>query len=94
MPRRNRCLELFKGTGSVGGVCEELGYDVVSLDINARYNATYCCDILDFDYKAFMLLLGTFIRGQGPCNRTLTPTGLPGLRLPYNLHYHDRVALQ
>ena len=48
MPSRKRCLELFKGTGSVGRVCEELGYDVVSLDINPRYDATYCCDILNF----------------------------------------------
>ena len=67
MPSRKRCLELFKGTGSVGSVCEELGYDVVSLDINPRYAATYCCDILNFDYKAFKPGYFTIIWASPEC---------------------------
>ena len=67
MPRRTRCLELFKGTGSVGRVCEEMGYDVHSLDIKPKYDPTYCCDILDFDYKAFKPGYFTIIWASPEC---------------------------
>jgi hypothetical protein len=40
-------LELFKGTGSVGKVCEGLGHNVVSVDINKKFNPTHLCDIMD-----------------------------------------------
>ena len=43
-----RVLELFSGTGSVGKVCEEFNYEVVSLDLE---NATINTNILDWDYK-------------------------------------------
>ena len=46
-----RLLELFKGTGSVGRAFEALGWDVTSLDIDPKANATYTCDIADFDYR-------------------------------------------
>ena len=42
-----RCLlELFSGTGSIG-------WEVVSLDIDARQNPTITADILDWDYTTF-----------------------------------------
>jgi len=44
-------LELFSGTGSVGKCAKELGYDVVSVDIDGRADIT--CDIMDFDYKSY-----------------------------------------
>jgi len=43
-----KILELFSGTHSVGKVCKELGYDVVSLDLA---NADINIDILEWDYK-------------------------------------------
>lgn len=43
-----KVLELFAGTHSVGKVCEELGYEVVSLDLKG---ATINIDILEWDYK-------------------------------------------
>ena len=43
-----KVLELFSGTGSVGKVCKEKGYTVISLDLN---NADINTDILDWDYK-------------------------------------------
>ncbi len=46
-------LELFKGTGSVGKCCKELGWNVVSLDIDKKYNPTHLCNILDFDYTQY-----------------------------------------
>ena len=45
-----KLLELFSGTGSVGKVAKELGYEVVSLDLkNADINA----DNLHWNYKQF-----------------------------------------
>ena len=43
-----KVLELFSGTHSVGNVCKELGYEVVSLDLT---NADINIDILQWDYK-------------------------------------------
>ena len=44
-----RLLELFSGTGSVGNVFREHGWDVVSLDRDMP--ADISTDILDWDYK-------------------------------------------
>ena len=46
-----KVLELFSGTGSVGKVCKEIGWDVTSLDIDIR--ADINCDILEWDYKVY-----------------------------------------
>ena len=43
-----RVLELFAGTHSVGKVCKELGYEVVSLDLAG---ADININILEWDYK-------------------------------------------
>ena len=48
-------LDLFSGTQSVKKVCDDLGYDYVSLDIDKESNPTICIDILDWDYKTFFL---------------------------------------
>jgi len=44
-----KVLELYSGTGSVGKVCKERGFDVVSVDIDGR--ADINIDILKWDYK-------------------------------------------
>lgn len=46
-------LELFSGTKSVGKVCDKLGWDSVSVDIEKKFNPTHLCNILDFDYKQY-----------------------------------------
>ena len=48
-------LELFKGTGSFGKAIKEIypEANIISLDILAKYEPTYCCDILDFEYKQY-----------------------------------------
>ena len=46
-----KVLELFSGTGSVGKVCKELGYDVLSLDLELP--ADINIDIMDWDYKQY-----------------------------------------
>lgn len=45
-----RLLELFSGTGSIGRAFEALGWDVISVDNDPRSNATFCCDVLEWDY--------------------------------------------
>jgi hypothetical protein len=51
-----KVLELFSGTHSVGKVCKELGYDVVSVDLEQHKGydpPTHKVNILDFDYKQY-----------------------------------------
>ena len=45
-----KVLELFSGTGSVGKIAKELGWEVVSLDLK---NADIETNILDWDYKIY-----------------------------------------
>ena len=61
-----RVLDLFSGTHSVGKVASALGYEVVSLDLS---DATICCNILEWDYKA-AFSVGHFdiIWASPPCN--------------------------
>jgi len=37
----------------VGKVLEEMGYEVVSLDFNKKFNPTICVDICDWDYTDY-----------------------------------------
>lgn len=51
-----KILELFSGTGSVGKIAKEKGWEVVSVDIRAyKYHEppTHLIDILKFDYKKY-----------------------------------------
>ena len=43
-----KLLELYSGTHSVGNVCKEKGWEVISLDLE---NADINIDILKWDYK-------------------------------------------
>ena len=45
------CLELFSGTHSVGKVCEQLGWNTVSVDM--LLPADHQVDIMSFDYKQY-----------------------------------------
>ena len=46
-----KVLELFSGTRSVGKICDELGWESVSVDL--LLPADHQCDIMDFDYKQY-----------------------------------------
>lgn len=48
-----RLLELFCGTKSVGKKFEEIGYEVISLDYNPKFNATHTEDFLTWNYKQY-----------------------------------------
>jgi site-specific DNA-cytosine methylase len=69
-----RVLELFSGTGSVSKVCDQLGYEVVSVDINDQYHEpTIKTDIMTWDYKS-EYPVGYFdtVWASPPCN-TFSP---------------------
>jgi len=59
-----RVLELFSGTGSVGRVCKQLGYDVISLDLKG---ADINCNILDWDYTTYETGYFDIIWASPPC---------------------------
>ncbi len=46
-----RLLELFSGTGSVGKIFKARGWEVVSVDCDAKMQPTIVADIGTFDYK-------------------------------------------
>lgn len=48
-----RTLEVFAGTQSFSKGIRELGGETVTVDILPKFNPTFCCDVNNFDYKAF-----------------------------------------
>jgi hypothetical protein len=60
-----KLLELFSGTKSVGKVAENLGYEVISLDLK---DADINCNILDWDYKVYPTGYFDVIWASPPCN--------------------------
>tara|TARA_R100000700_G_C3129909_1_gene115542 strand:+ start:321 stop:905 length:585 start_codon:yes stop_codon:yes gene_type:complete len=59
-------LELFSGTGSAGKVCKEIGWNVISLDIDER--ADIVCDILTWDYTKYSKDYFSLIWSSPPCD--------------------------
>jgi hypothetical protein len=47
-----RSLDLFCGTKSFSKIADEIGYETYTLDILERFNPTYCCDLMEWDYKS------------------------------------------
>ena len=46
-----RALVLFCGTGSVDRALERAGFEVVSVDLEPKFNPTHVADILTWDYQ-------------------------------------------
>lgn len=61
-----KVLELFSGSHSVGKVCEELGYEVLSVDIDGH--ADINMSILDWDYKSYKPKEFDYIWASPPCH--------------------------
>jgi len=60
-----RVLELFSGTGSVGKVCNQLDWEVVSVDM--LLPADHQVDIMEFDYKQYPKDYFDIVWGSPPC---------------------------
>ena len=74
-----KLLQLFSGTGSVGKVAMDLGWEVTSLDLK---NADINTNILDWDYKQFEPKYFDFIWASPPCTeyniaKTTAPRNIP-----------------
>ena len=74
-----KLLEMFKGTGSVGKVAKQLGWNVISLDLDPIFTPDIETDILDWDYKKYQKdnnYKPDFIWASPPCN-TYSPLAYP-----------------
>ena len=60
-----KLLDLFSGSGSIGNVAKELGYEVISLDKDME--ADIKCNILDWDYKIYPNKYFDVIWASPPC---------------------------
>ena len=60
-----KVLELFSGTRSIGKVCDQLGWESVSVDL--IMDANHKCDILDFDYKQYSREDFDIVWASPPC---------------------------
>lgn len=60
-----RLLELFAGTGSEGRAFRDLGWEVISLDINPGH--TIQADILTWDYRTFPPGYFDCVHASPPC---------------------------
>ena len=63
-----KLLDLFTGTGSVARVAESLGYDVTSLDADARCNPDIRADINSFDYTVWSPGEFDIVWASPPCD--------------------------
>ena len=52
MVHRPKMLDLFLGTGSVGRVFTERGFEVTFVDNQAHFKPTIVADVLEWDYKS------------------------------------------
>ena len=64
---KKRVLDLFSGTGSVGKVFAENGYEVTSVDIERKYNPTWCGNVLEWNYKQYPRGYFNVIAAGVPC---------------------------
>ena len=55
---------MFSGTGSVGTIAKDMGWDVVSLDLKG---ADINCDILQWKYKKNPVKYFDMIHASPPC---------------------------
>ena len=52
MTARLRVLDLFSGTGSITKAFRNSGHEVDSLDLDPRFEPTFCANALAWNYKA------------------------------------------
>ena len=69
-----RLLDLFSGTGSVGDVFRQKGYDVISVVIDEAFKPTIVADLISWEYKHLWPEgYFTVIASSPPCTNTAPP---------------------
>ncbi len=61
-----RLLELFCGTKSIGKEFAKVGFDIVSVDMDAQFDPSICANILDLDPRDFQGFDAVW--ASPPCN--------------------------
>ncbi len=69
MTKMPRVLELFKPTGSIGAAFERIGWEVISVDLVAKFNPTHVANIANFEYKQYAPDYFDFLWGSPPCTQ-------------------------
>jgi len=87
-----RLLELFSGTGSIGRVFRDDGWDVVSLDANPKTKACVIIDIREWDYKVYDPTHFDAIWASPCC--THYSCARRGAKTPRNLEWADSLVLK
>ena len=64
-----RVLKLFKGTGSIGAAFERIGWEVISVNLVAKFNPTHVANIANFDYKQYAPEYFDFLWGSPTCTQ-------------------------
>ena len=85
-----RLLELFCGTKSVGRAFESQGFEVVSLDLESRFEPTICIDILLWDYTEYPPGYFDVIWASPDC--THYSIARSSAKTPRNLEYADSLV--
>ena len=49
---RLRVLDLFSGAGNITKAFQNLGHEVDSMDLDPRFEPTFCANVLAWDFKA------------------------------------------
>jgi len=86
-----RLLELFCGTKSVSKAVGQHYTEVISVDIEAKFNPTICIDILNWDYKAFPVGHFDAIWASPPCQEYSCLNHARPDKVP-NVEHSDRVV--
>lgn len=60
-----KLLELFSGTHSVGKVFND--YEIISVDLDSKFNPTHNIDILEWNYKQYPVNHFDYIHASPPC---------------------------
>ncbi len=65
--KKKMALDLFSGTGSTSRVLQKAGFAVTSVDVDPKAQATFCENILDWNYKQFPPGHFSLITASPPC---------------------------
>lgn len=68
-------LELCSGTKSFSKIAIKYGYNTYTLDLLEKFNPSFCCDLLEWDYKQFPSGYFKIIWASPPCQSFSTMGG-------------------